>query len=317
MPPKGDASIQNPHDGFFKQTFGQVGFAREFLAKFLPEDVTRCFELSALEPVGESFVDDELRQTQSDLVFTVPLVAGGAAVVYLLFEHKSYADRLTVFQMLKYVVRINERRLREGLPLCCVVPLVVYHGPTGWNVARTIDQLIDVPLPLNKYLPRFSIELFDLSSYDDEQLRSTAFVHATLLLLKYILRPELPTELTRIFELMSALEHQVHGLDCIRLLINYVVQGSDRVDAEVLRGALRAGLPQRGDELMPTLAEQWVRQGKEAGRQEGTFIGMIQTCRTLLGEASKPDDLVGKSLDELRDLAERLQAQVQQRLSRS
>ena len=67
---------------------------------------------------------------------------------------------------------------------------------------------------------------------------------------------------------------------------------------------------------MPTLAEQWVRQGKEAGRQEGTFIGMIQTCRTLLGEASEPDDLVGKSLDELRDLAERLQAQVQQRLSR-
>src|SRR5690606_16857012 len=119
-----------------------------------------CFELSSLEAVGESFVDDELRQTQSDLVFTVPLVAGGAAVVYLLFEHKSYADRLTVFQMLKYVVRINERRLREGLPLCCVVPLVVYHGPTGWNVARTIDQLIDVPLPLPKFLPRFSIELF-------------------------------------------------------------------------------------------------------------------------------------------------------------
>ena len=116
------------------------------------------------------------------------------------------------------------------------------------------------------------------------------------------------------------------------MLINYVVQGTDRVDADVLRGALEQGLPQTGDELMPTLAEQWLNQGKEQGRQEGlqegrqeglqegrqegAYIGTIQTCRLLLGEPAEPDDLSGKSTEELRELAQQLQTLVRQRLSR-
>ena len=315
----GESSIQNPHDGFFKQTFGRVDFAREFLAKFLSAEVAEYLDLAALQAASESFVDDDLRQTQSDLVYRVPLIGGGEAVVYLLFEHKSYPDRLTVFQLLKYVVRINERRLRDGLPLCCVIPLVVYHGPSGWNVARSLDQLIEVPVPLARFLPVFRIELVDLSSYDDEQLRSGAFLHATLLMLKYVLRPELPGQLERILGLLAALPHQAHGLDCVKLLLAYVIQGSDRVDAEGLRAALRAGLPERVNELMPTLAEQWVKQGKEAGRQEGRqegmLIGRIQACRSMLGESTDGDDLSGKSVAELQELAERLQAQVRQRLA--
>ena len=92
-----DSSIRNPHDGFFKQTFGRVDFAREFLAMFLPGEVTRCLDLPSLEASSESCVDDQLRATQADLVFTARLVGAGEAVVYLLFEHKSQADRLTAF----------------------------------------------------------------------------------------------------------------------------------------------------------------------------------------------------------------------------
>ena len=45
--------------------------------------------------------------------------------VYILFEHKSYADRLTSFQLLRYLVRIWERMLRQGEPLAPVIPLVL------------------------------------------------------------------------------------------------------------------------------------------------------------------------------------------------
>jgi predicted transposase/invertase (TIGR01784 family) len=322
-----DPAIQNPHDGFFKQTFGRVDFAQEFLAKFLPADVVGELDLPALQAISDSFVDDELRQTQSDLVFTVPLAESGEAIVYLLFEHKSYADRLTVFQLLKYVVRINERRVREGLPLCCVIPLVVYHGPSGWNVARRLDQLIDVPRALQRFLPQFSIELIDLSAYDDQELRGEAFMHASLLLLKYILREELPGELTKIIALLAAMSEQERALDCIKLLVNYVVQATDRVDAKTLQVAIRQGLENQGNKLMPTLAEQWASEGREQGlqeglqrglqkgRQEGTYIGAIQACRSILGEPDDSSGLTGKSVDELRELAEQLQARVRERLS--
>jgi recombination-promoting nuclease RpnB len=66
----------------------------------------------------------------------------------------------------------------------------------------------------------------------------------------------------------------------------------------------------RGDELMPTLAEQWADrgrakglqeglekgrqqgryEGRQEGRQEGTYIGTIQTCRSILGDPNDSSD---------------------------
>jgi len=69
--------INNPHDGFFKQTFGRIEVARGFLVKFLPVDVAACLNLDSLEPTKDSFVDEEFRQTFSDLVFTIELAQGG------------------------------------------------------------------------------------------------------------------------------------------------------------------------------------------------------------------------------------------------
>jgi len=310
--------IQNPHDSFFKQTFGSVDFTRGFLSQYMASDASLCLDLSSLETAHESFVDDDLRQSHSDLVFTVALVGGGQAVVYLLFEHKSHPDPLTVFQLLKYIVRINERRLREGLPLCCVIPLVIYHGPTGWNVARSIDELVAVPAALQRYLPQLSMELFDLSGYDDEQLRGEAYLRATLLLLKYIMRDNLPEELDRIFSLFAEIRQQPRGLDCIKLLLSYLIRGTDRVDSQTLRVALGAALQTDGETLMSSLAEQWTQLGREEGRQEGRQEGELVGQIRLLQEVLSLPVATQETLLELD--TEQLQAQLAQlrkRLGRS
>ncbi len=314
--------IQNPHDSFFKQTFGSVDFTRGFLSQYMASEVARCLDLSSLEAAHESFVDDDLRQSHSDLVFTVGLVGGGQAVVYLLFEHKSHPDPLTVFQLLKYIVRINERRLREGLPLCCVIPLVIYHGPTGWNVAHSIHELVEVPAALQRYLPQLSMELFDLSGYDDEQLRGEAYLRATLLLLKYILRDDLPGELDRIFTLFSEIRQQPRGLDCIKSLLRYVIQGIDRVHSQTLREAIETALPTEGETLMPTLAEQWTQQGREEGRQEGLQEGrqvgeLIGQIRLLQEVLSLPVATQGTLLELDNDQLQAQLAELRRRLGRS
>ena len=82
-------------------------------------------------------------------------------------------------------------------------------------------------------------------------------------------------------------------------------------------------LPNRGEELIPTLAEQWANQGREQGLAEGiergiergALIGTIETCRSILGGSSGSEVLARQPLEELRQLAEQLQSQVRERMT--
>ena len=87
---------------------------------------------------------------------------------------------------------------------------------------------------------------------------------------------------------------------------------------------------------MPTLAEQWANQGREQGLAEGmergieqgieqgiergiergALIGTIETCRSILGGSSGSEVLARQPLEELRRLAEQLQSQVRERMTR-
>jgi len=100
------STLSNPHDRYFKETFARPEIACDFLENYLPPTIRDCLELSSLTLQKESFIDHELRQHFSDILYQVQTVSQGPGYVYLLFEHKSYPDNLTIFQMLRYCVRI-------------------------------------------------------------------------------------------------------------------------------------------------------------------------------------------------------------------
>jgi len=56
--------------------------------------------------VPGSFVDENLAQHHSDLLFQLQLKNGDPAFAYLLLEHKSSPDAATALQLLRYIVRI-------------------------------------------------------------------------------------------------------------------------------------------------------------------------------------------------------------------
>ena len=92
-----------------------------------------------------SFVDADLRDTESDLVYSIKRKAGAPpAWLYVLLEHQSRPDRWIRFRLLKYCCRIwdrsrrqfpRERRLRP------IVPLVFYQGPGHWRHATEFAEL--------------------------------------------------------------------------------------------------------------------------------------------------------------------------------
>jgi predicted transposase/invertase (TIGR01784 family) len=86
--------LSNPHDRFFKDLFSRQETARDFLQSYLPPDLLQHLDLASLDIHKDSFVDPELQEHFSDILYKVALPAGREAFVYVLFEHPQ--TRLTV-----------------------------------------------------------------------------------------------------------------------------------------------------------------------------------------------------------------------------
>jgi predicted transposase/invertase (TIGR01784 family) len=275
--------LTNPHDRFFKAVFGRVDVAAEFLAGYLPPAVAEAMEWTTLRAAKESFLDAELAAQQTDLLYEVESRAGGTGYVYLLFEHKSYVEPRIALDLLRYRVRIWEHWLNAGhqgrLPV--IVPVVVYHGAATWRVSAQFADGVAAAPALRAYVPECVYHLVDLGGYRDEDLRGAVILQTALLTLKYIFRDELRERLPEILGLLRALEQSSSGLDYLITLLRYLAQSASRLDGEELRKVATRALS-GGDELMTTIAEQWVQEGLQRGLQQGLRQGVDSERQLLL-----------------------------------
>ena len=114
---------------------------RDLIAEVLPDLVDR-FDFERVEPVPITFLLDDWRERESDMLFRLPFRAGEElppALVCLLIEHQSKADPWMPLRILVYAALYWEREWKAweaqrprpaGFRLSPVVPIVV-HPPRG------------------------------------------------------------------------------------------------------------------------------------------------------------------------------------------
>lgn len=99
-------------------------------------------DLSTLKLESGSFVEDDLRQYFSDVLYSLKTTAGDG-YIHVLVEHQSTPDKHMAFRLIRYAVAAMQRHLEAGhkkLPL--VIPVLFYTGkraarihtpPAGWT----------------------------------------------------------------------------------------------------------------------------------------------------------------------------------------
>ncbi|HEX8436453.1 Rpn family recombination-promoting nuclease/putative transposase [Archangium sp.] len=105
--------MSGPHDLFARYTFGHPERAAAELRAVLPAHVVSEVDWASLRREPGSVVDAELRETESDLLFTARLRTGHPLLLYVLLEHQSSVERWMALRMLRYVVRQLERWRQE------------------------------------------------------------------------------------------------------------------------------------------------------------------------------------------------------------
>jgi predicted transposase YdaD len=123
---KNTAGVINPHDKVFKKTYSDRENACSFLTHYLPDKVLKLVDLNTLEISKDSFIEKDLADYYSDILYKVDLTDGSRGFIYVLFEHKSYHDRFVHLQIKEiaeqaisketggYVMTLAEKLRREG-----------------------------------------------------------------------------------------------------------------------------------------------------------------------------------------------------------
>ena len=274
------AAIRNPHDAFFRSSLARLDLARDFLEHYLPTEVVAGLDFDGLETLRDSFVDEELADHFSDLLFRVPTQdergRGGAPIqIAVLLEHKSYPEPQVALQLLRYMVRIWERAVADGEPLLPTLSVVFYHGRAAWKVEEDLHGLVPPPAWMTPFVPQFRYHLCDLSQFDDDNLQGEAALRAMLLTLKYIARDELRERVREIALLLESIAARPGGLDFCRTLLRYLMVGTNKVTERELQLAVTTAW-EEGGKLMGTIAETWIERGVQQGTQQGFARGARQ-----------------------------------------
>jgi predicted transposase/invertase (TIGR01784 family) len=276
-------SLTHHHDAFFKQFMSRPELARTFLREHLPPQVAQLLAPELPEQVAGSYVDEELAQHHSDLVFRVRLKGGDTAIAYILLEHKSSPDPATRLQLLRYIVRILAKWYSENeeLPLPVVVPLVAHQGPQGWTCSAEFTDLFgNVPEPLRPYLVSFRHALVDFATIDDEALSADIRLASYLNAMKYAQRADLPEHLRVI------LTPELTDLDMIAIL-HYINTGPVAIDSQLIRAALQPVSHNRREKIMGHFSEEFVQQGRAEGRAEGVAKALVRLLEKRFGGVSR------------------------------
>ena len=253
--------ISKPHDHLFRSVFGEdkETEAASLLQAYLPQAVSRELLWSSLKWQSVSFIDDRLRDSESDLLYAIRRTADGATA---------------------------------WLYVRPIVPLVLYQGGRVWREAREFAELFAEAVREWPGVPRYAHLLIDQTQVGPEELRGELLGRIAQLAMMAAHRASWPV-LERLVPLLAELA-ELGGSEDLRRIVVYTATTTRERErwhrfAEAVRRQVPGGgeLMNKTEEMIEIYGEMREREGRQEGRQEGhregELRGKVQTIKGLVG----------------------------------
>lgn len=274
----------NIHDRFFKETFGDVAVTKDFLNHYLPKSIQQYVNVESILPQKDSFIDEKLTESFSDLLFQVDIL-GNEGYLYFLFEHKSTPDKGTPLQLLKYIVNIWETKKDKQGNLSIIIPLVIYQGAQNWHTPRYLGEMITnfphLPPELMVYVPNFTYQFYDFSYRSDDDIKGQAILKIYRILLREVFNPhnnDITGSIIKALNYVSEIESKTRGIEYLETVMRYVFSINQNLTEEEEKRIvleITENYPE-GSEIVMSLAERYIERGKSEGIKLGKIEGIAE-----------------------------------------
>jgi hypothetical protein len=177
-----------PHPGTMDRLRTNPENARGFLERTLPGDLAAITDFSCLNYEDTSYVDPQLKDYQTDLMFGFNTIDEQPGKYYLLFEHKSYGESETALQMAGYLIQSykDQRKKYSGKFLIPTVAFLFSQGIDGeWKQAITLSDLFSEQTRnhpvFKRFIPMYDTILVDIAKENLVKFRSLKYLYSSLI----------------------------------------------------------------------------------------------------------------------------------------
>ncbi len=302
--PKDDLTPKDPHDRLFKRVMSDEANVRQFIKEFLPKDISSQIDLKEMKLIPTEKIKGYNKYYMDIAVECY--ISDTKGQLYFVFEHKSYPDPGVLLQILSYMTVTWDEQRKKNVPLTPIIPVVIYHGFSSWNVTTHFQGQFDsLNESIKPYIPEFNYVLVDLTKIPNDEIeqkaKSTPFLMASLLLMKLVALHDIEG-IIRIAVIIKLSEEERI------ILILYLFYTLD-VDQDTMQRIVKE---LGGEELMPSFAEKLIKQGEERGKIEGEKRGeikgtikgkqdvLIKLLRRKFGLSSSDEKMIRSVTDEVK-----------------
>lgn len=269
--------IHQPTDKFFKRAFKELRVVREFLEQHLTSDILAGLNLDTLHIEKNTYVSEEFRHLETDLVYSVQYKEQ-PAYFYILCEMQSNVDRRMPIRLMGYLQQFydlyNKQHPKVLLPL--IFPIVIYAGEKPWNAPLGFFEMFGENSSRAKAILTKPALFVDIHRLEDDKIMQYRWIGLFEFVLKYRHFQDFQKFLETILPWTTDIEAH-HGRDFAVLVINFIMNELNADDKTVfvqtanqyLSDTLRGDIMTIAQQFRLEGLQQGLQQGFQQGRQEG------------------------------------------------
>ena len=278
--------IINAHDKLFKEMQSIIENSRDLIESVFPKDILENLDLETLKNDNNSYIDQELKEYYSDLVFSCVYNNSVEIKISILFEHKSYKPKNEYLQLLQYILNIWNYAVKKKKALPVVIPMIYYHGKEKWDIKPIFSFFPGADDGLKHFIPSFEYILTDLAKESDKEIEkkfNSGINKVLALLFKHMADEEYIKEHFKyIFSLLIEYFRDEKRERVISFLL--YIMNTTEIEKSFINKSLGEISPEGGDIAMTT-AMKIRQEGKLEGKQEGK----LETAEKMLKNGADID----------------------------
>jgi len=252
-----------------------LDITRDFLEQLPPKEIREMLDLSVLELIDKTHINEALRKTHSDLIFGTQLKTAIPLRIAILIEHKSNPPVNPHAQIIHYISSIHQENIVNGEPLIPVLPILFYHGDKKWTKKSFGKSFPDLPSFFYQFIPTFDYLLINMNDYSDEFIENlkTGFLKNALLILKHSSdEAYLVNNAGKIYSKVENIEDKERQQILFKTLTSYL---SHLVTLnEQNMNQISEQLPVKTEKEFVSIWDGLIMRGKKIGLKEGIEKGI-------------------------------------------